>query len=274
MKKSCPDVVLVYGDTDSTLAGALAAVKLHIPVAHVEAGLRSYNRFMPEETNRVLTDHISKILFAPTSRAVSNLAAEGIHGKNVLQHGDVMYDAILYYRKFSKKPECDLPAESFVMGTLHRAENTDSKSRLMHIVDALKQIADQIPIVLPLHPRTQKMIKLHHVELEHHNIRVIEPVGYFQMIWLLEHCELVMTDSGGLQKEAYFFNKPCITFRDETEWLELVDVGANVLTGADTMKIVCAFRSLLGCSFRAENLYGDGRSANYMVNSLLDGIEQ
>jgi len=263
-----PNWVLVYGDTDSTLAGALAAVKLHIPVAHVEAGLRSFNRRMPEEINRVLTDHAADLLFTPTDTATRNLANEGISGKRVQQVGDVMYDAALYYRNKAKRPP-GIPFDNgFILSTIHRAENTDDSNRLGNIISALNDAAAQTPVVLPLHPRTRKF--LHQWNLNAGNITIIEPVGYLEMIWLLDHCKLVVTDSGGLQKEAYFFRKPCITTRDETEWVELVESGWNVVVGANQDSIIAAFLTLKCPAERQERLYGDGQAARKLAKYLMN----
>jgi UDP-GlcNAc3NAcA epimerase len=229
--KEKPDLVLVYGDTDSTLAGALSAVKLHIPVAHVEAGLRSFNRRMPEEINRILTDHSANLLFTPTDTATRNLANEGISGPRVQQVGDVMYDAALYYRNKAQRP-ADLDLDGgFILATIHRAENTDDPVRLANIIRVLNDIALGTPVILPLHPRTRKLLTQSHLDVS--NITLLEPVSYLKMVWFLKHCRLVVTDSGGLQKEAYFFGKPCVTTRDETEWVELVESGWNVLVGDD-----------------------------------------
>jgi UDP-GlcNAc3NAcA epimerase len=264
-----PDWTLVYGDTDSTLAGALAASKQHIPVAHVEAGLRSYNRAMPEELNRVITDHVSDLLFAPTATAVGNLAKEGICGGKVVQSGDVMYDAVRFYRALARPPEAPIPQSGFVLSTLHRAENTDDRGRLGNIMEALKAIADQQPVVFPLHPRTRKMLAAQRINCEHPHLHIIDPVGYLQMIWLLERCRLVMTDSGGLQKEACFFEKPCVTLREETEWVELVEIGANIVAGTDTDAIIKAFHKARTLQVSAGALYGDGHSAEHIVRTLL-----
>lgn len=262
-----PDWVLVYGDTDSTLAGALAASKLHIPVAHVESGLRSFNRRMPEEINRVLTDHIAKLLFTPTSIATDNLRKEGLGVGKVIQVGDVMYDAVLFYRQAAKAPaNLDLPPR-FALSTLHRAENTDDPLRLAQIIEGLRAISATLPVVLPLHPRTRKLLQNGTFDLK--GIHVVDPVGYLEMIWLLDHCELVVTDSGGLQKEAYFFQKPCLTTRDETEWVELVSAGVNVLVGANSEKITAAFhsRSWEQADF-TQPLYGNGDSAQKILQAL------
>lgn len=265
-----PDVVLVYGDTNSTLAGALAAQKLHIPVAHVEAGLRSFNMNMPEESNRIITDRISSILFAPTSTAIAHLKKEGFENYNtkVCRTGDIMLDAALYYAKQSEqrsKLSIDLKNQ-FILCTLHRAENTDDFERLNEIVDALNAINKEIPIILPLHPRTKKMLEKHGLNL---HVNTIDPVGYFEMIELLKNCSLVMTDSGGLQKEAYFFKKPCVTLRDETEWTELVENGFNVLAGSKSNLIQKSVTDMLSkqLDYTIE-LYGDGTSGIKILEEL------
>jgi len=264
-----PDRVLVYGDTNSTLAGALAAAKLHIPVAHVEAGLRSFNMQMPEEINRILTDQISDLLFCPTGTAVQNLNNEGFANKpvQVLQVGDVMQDAALLFAEKAAAPAGDLP-EGFILATLHRAENTDNPERLAAIVTALNEInASLAPVVLPLHPRTRKLIAQHGLEL---NVHLIDPVGYFEMVWLLDHCELVLTDSGGVQKEAFFFGKACVTLRDQTEWVELVEIGANELVGADRKNITYAASCNIGRRVQDKaQLYGGGKAAERIVSELV-----
>lgn len=264
-----PDRVLVYGDTNSTLAGALAAAKLHIPVAHVEAGLRSFNMQMPEEINRILTDQISDLLFCPTDTAVHNLNTEGFANKpvQVLQVGDVMQDSALLFAEQAAAPTGDLP-EGFILTTLHRAENTDNPEHLAAIVAALNEInATLAPVVLPLHPRTRKLIAQHSLEL---NVHLIDPVGYFEMVWLLDHCELVLTDSGGVQKEAFFFSKACVTMRDQTEWVELIEVGANELVGADTSKIIEAASRNVGRKVQdTHNLYGGGKAAQRIIDVIL-----
>jgi UDP-GlcNAc3NAcA epimerase len=263
-----PDWVLVYGDTDSTLAGALAAAKLHIPVAHVEAGLRSFNRHMPEELNRILTDHVSSLLFTPTSTATSNLSNEGIKGVKVQQVGDVMYDAAMYYRDKAQRPIDLNLAEQFILCTIHRAENTDNPERLSNIISALNEIAQTTQVILPLHPRTRKMLS--NGKYDTQQITLIDPVSYLQMVWLLEHCRLVITDSGGLQKEAYFFDKPCITTRDETEWVELVTCGANRLAGAEKIEIMSAFHDVVTrpSPVWQNKLYGMGDAGQKIVNQF------
>ena len=265
-----PDWVLVYGDTDSTLAGALAAAKLHIRVAHVEAGLRSFNRRMPEEVNRVLTDHAADLLFTPTSVATQNLEREGIRDKRVMQVGDVMFDAAKFYSQRSRAPVGFVQPPAFVLATVHRAENTDSSDRLREIISALDTCAAKVPVVLPLHPRTRQRLAAFGIASP--NITMIDPVGYLEMIWLLTQCQCVVTDSGGVQKEAYFFAKPCITTRDETEWVELVDAGANQLVGADSIRLRGALQSVLSGDSQVRpvsgNLYGSGQSALEIVRGL------
>lgn len=254
--KEKPDWVLVYGDTNSTLAGALAASKLHIKVAHVEAGLRSFNMLMPEEINRILTDRISTFLFCPTETAVQNLKKEGFdHFENkIINTGDVMLDAVNFYSEYA--PECPYK-EKFLLATIHRAENTDSLPRLKNIFAAFNEIAKEMKVVLPLHPRTKKILEQNQIETK--SIAIIDPVGYFEMLSLLKGCTVVATDSGGLQKEAYFFNKPCITLRDETEWVELIENGHNVLVGADIDKIVVEAKIAMNKKNQAhDNLYGTG----------------
>lgn len=263
-----PHWLLVYGDTDSTLAGAVAAAKLHIPIAHVEAGLRSFNRSMPEEINRILTDHVSELLFTPTQVATKLLITEGIELGKIKQVGDVMYDAALYYRDMAQEIKGLSLDEKFILCTLHRAENTSNEVRLAEIIKALKEISLSIQVVLPLHPRTAKIIKEMNIDLT--GLTVIEPVGYLQMIFLLESSSLVITDSGGLQKEAYFFQKPCITTRDQTEWVELVESGANVLVGADSKLIVSMVEEMLTKQILFNSyLYGDGKTAEKIVGNLV-----
>jgi len=270
--KEQPDWVLVYGDTNSTIAGSLAAKKLHIKVAHVEAGLRSFNRKMPEEINRILTDKISDLLLCPTDTAVQNLLNEGI-GKNslarIVKCGDVMQDAAIFYSDLSQKPELDLP-EQFILATIHRAENTDDPKRLASIFNALTEISNEIPIILPLHPRTKKIISNSQLTTHNSQLIFIEPIGYLEMIYLLQNCSLVMTDSGGLQKEAFFFEKPCVTLRDETEWVELVENGFNKIVGADENKIISGFRKMIQIQTDYNiNLYGNGEASKKIIKELL-----
>lgn len=268
-----PDIVLVYGDTNSTLAGALAAAKLHIPVAHIEAGLRSFNMQMPEEVNRILTDQVSSILFCPTESAMQNLANEGFSSKDIqiLNVGDVMQDSAELFAPKAVKPQGLEIADGFIVATLHRAENTDSQVRLTAIVEALNTIHREIaPVVLPLHPRTRKLLEQYGLALK---VNIIDPVGYLEMIWLLKHCALVLTDSGGVQKEAFFFHKACVTMRDQTEWVELLEIGANVLVGADSDRIIAEVKANIGRSVEDQfNLYGGGEASNKIVNTLLSKL--
>jgi UDP-GlcNAc3NAcA epimerase len=274
MLDEAPDKVLVYGDTNSTLAGALAASKLQIPVVHVEAGLRSFDMRMPEEINRILTDRVSQLLLCPTPAAVANLENEGFgrSAARVALVGDVMQDAALHYRSRATPPasiaSLDL-SRGFALATLHRAENTDDIGRLKGLVDALNEVHASMPIIMPLHPRTQHSLAEHGLDL---NVHVIEPVGYFEMIWLLQHCSIVLTDSGGLQKEAYFFGKPCVTLRNSTEWVELIEVGANCLLGDDARTLSSCVERMIGVKmgdFPA--LYGAGSASEKVVEQILNG---
>jgi UDP-GlcNAc3NAcA epimerase len=271
--KEMPDWVLIYGDTNSTLAGALAASKLHIKVAHVEAGLRSFNIKMPEEINRILADRISSVLLCPTKTAVSNLQNEGYSNFpiQVEMTGDVMLDAARFYEHQAKsmaKVANDIKYPKFALSTIHRAENTDDIERLKEIALALNELHKTIPVVLPLHPRTRNKLADHGIKLDVH---LLDPVGYFDMISFLSRCELVLTDSGGLQKEAYFFEKPCVTFRDETEWVELVEVGANKIVGAKRSSILAAAQNFLKNkpSF-SQKLYGEGKASEKILEVLLN----
>lgn len=263
--KEKPDWVVTYGDTNSTLAGALSAVKLHIPVAHIEAGLRSNNRKMPEEINRIATDSISDLLFAPTQNAMNNLVIEGKKDVAVFS-GDVMYDSVLFYKeKVEKSPsEFSLPtSKPFYLATIHRAENTDDNSNLTSIFNAFALLSNTI--ILPIHPRTRKKIEKLHIP---DNVIIIDPVGYLHMIFLLLNSEKVFTDSGGLQKEAFFLNKQCITLRNETEWVETLKENWNILVGTDGDKIIKASRLNKP---NAKNIteFGDGNSAKIIIDELL-----
>lgn len=265
-----PNWVLLYGDTNSTLAGALAAAKLHIPIAHVEAGLRSYNMRMPEEINRVLTDRISTLLFCPTDSAVKNLKSEGVQA-GIVRTGDVMADALFYYQTVAAekaKQFTKVPVGKFALATIHRAENTDDSSRLRNIFGALEELNQELPVYLPLHPRTKGKLKELGIIPK---IKVIDPIGYFDMLQLLTHSSLVLTDSGGVQKEAYLCQKPCVTFRDETEWIELVEHGVNKLVGTSQESIVKAAHSFLSKSISfPQDLYGNGKAAEQIVQTILD----
>ena len=269
--KEQPDAVLVYGDTNSTLAGALAASKLHIPLIHVEAGLRSYNMQMPEEINRILTDRISDILFCPTDTAVNNLKREGFDTMQtqIIKNGDVMQDAAIYYAaKAEIKSDIlsKINLSKFVLGTIHRQENTDSPENLRSIISGLNEINRNTPVVVPIHPRTRNILAQQNMVPE---FTLIDPVGYFDMIILLKNCELVITDSGGVQKEAFFFGKHCITLREQTEWVELVENGFNILVGSDTVKLADAYEFFkTKKSDFSVDLYGKGEAAAKIATFL------
>lgn len=265
-----PDGVLVYGDTNSTLAGALAAVKLQIPVAHVEAGLRSFNREMPEEHNRVLTDHCADLLFCPTQSAVNWLAQEGIT-QGVHLVGDVMYGAVLYNVGLAQERstilnELDLHPQDFLLATLHRPYNTDNVQRLENILAAFLEIGE--PIIFPVHPRTRQRITALNREFDRSNIRMIAPVSYLDMLVLEQNARLILTDSGGVQKEAYFMAVPCITLRPETEWVETVQSGWNLLADADPEKIVSTATGHLWPSQAPPPVFGDGWAAEKIIQLL------
>ncbi|MEB8430941.1 UDP-N-acetylglucosamine 2-epimerase (non-hydrolyzing) [Cocleimonas sp. KMM 6892] len=270
--KEKPSWVLVYGDTNSTLAGAIAASKLQINIAHVEAGLRSFNNQMPEEINRILTDRLSRALFCPTKSAVVNLQNEGIinwgGNSQVFHSGDVMQDGALYYSEISKKPKINNISNNFILCTIHRAENTDNLKHLNEIFSALNEIADKQQIILPMHPRTKKIIES--INIDTSRLTIIEPVSYLNMIWLLKHCSIVMTDSGGLQKEAFFFEKHCITLRNETEWVELVEKNLNKLVGTNKRKILATYEKMDFSSDFSLNLYGKGLASKKIVDALIE----
>ncbi len=259
-----PDLVLVYGDTNSTLAGALAAGKLCIPLAHVEAGLRSYHKAMPEEQNRIVADHLSDWLFCPTDVARRNLEREGItRGVHIV--GDIMLDASLHYRQLAaqRPSRLNLPSEFYLL-TIHRAENTDSPARLAAIVDALNRV--ELSAIFPVHPRTRKMLAAHGLVFAPH-IRLMEPVGYLDMIELESKAKFIVTDSGGVQKEAYFFRKPCVTLREQTEWVETVESGWNRLAGANAEEILRAMASVT-TSPSHPSFYGEGDCAARILKLL------
>jgi len=283
--KEAPDLILIYGDTNSTLAGALSGAKCHIPVAHVEAGLRSYNMKMPEEINRVLADRISTYLFCPTKNAVDNLAKEGFGNfdyegfkfkkPKVIFSGDVMYDAFLLCKKVLK-PSAEIQKltednDSFYLATVHRAENTDLKINLTNIMGAFDEISKDIPVILPIHPRTKQKLKDYGIVPK--KLKLIEPVGYFDMLFLLERCKAIFTDSGGLQKEAYFSEKPCITLREETEWTELVEIGANIIVGTKKESIIKVSQSLTKMNLKTKTgIYGNGSVSKAIVNLLVNDL--
>jgi UDP-GlcNAc3NAcA epimerase len=269
-----PDAVVVYGDTNSTLAGALAARKLQIKVVHVEAGLRSFNMKMPEEVNRILTDRISDVLFCPTQRSIQNLSIEGFDNYNckIINTGDIMQDSALFYQKIARSTstildKLNLASNKFVLATIHRAENTDNIENLIQIILALNKMHEECEVILPLHPRTKKLIEENNIKL---NFKAIEPISYFDMIQLISNARLVCTDSGGLQKEAYFFDKYCITFRQETEWVELVDGNYNELVGTNQDRIWDSFLKFKDKPFvKISELYGAGKAAEVMALELL-----
>ncbi|GAA0124712.1 UDP-N-acetylglucosamine 2-epimerase (non-hydrolyzing) [Clostridium sp. CTA-19] len=268
-KKEKPDCVLVYGDTNSTLAGALVASKMLIPVAHVEAGLRSFNKNMPEEQNRILTDHISKFLFIPTESAKLNLKNEGINN-GVHNVGDVMFDAVLHFKTIAEEKskiisELGLEKNEYILTTIHRAENTNSIDRLRNIIEALNESKENI--VLPLHPRTKKYMDDYGLKFNE-NIKIINPIGYLDMLSLEANSKKIVTDSGGVQKEAFFMSKPCITMRDETEWIETVENGWNIIVGTDKEKILDAIKNFIPKKEK-EDIFGDGK-AGQKINDLLE----
>jgi UDP-GlcNAc3NAcA epimerase len=264
-----PDWVLVYGDTNSTLAGAVVSVKLHIRTAHIESGLRSFKRAMPEEINRIVADHVSDVLFCPTPVAIDHLRNEGLADKALLV-GDVMYDAALQFREIAERKVTagNYASGAFALATIHRAENTDDPERLAGIVAALDEISREIcPVVLPLHPRTKKVLAGSGWSAQ--SVTVVAPVSYLEMLVLESRARFILTDSGGVQKEAYFFQRPCITMRDETEWTETLENRCNVLTGADAPRILAAARAV-GAAGPWLAKYGDGNAGSLIANKLLE----
>lgn len=273
LEKEQPQAVIVYGDTNSTLAGALSAVKLHIPVAHIEAGLRSFNRAMPEEINRVVTDHVSTWLFAPSSVSQDQLANEGIR-VGVYVVGDIMYDAVLLHRDRAEARSAildrlELAPRSYYVGTVHRAENTDRKENLLSICDGLNRLPK--PVIFPLHPRTAQKLKEYGI-CPGKNVRCIDPLGYLDMLKLQKWASCMLTDSGGLQKEAYYLQVPCVTLRTETEWLETVEAGWNIVCGIDPGRIIESVDRMEQCEASHPDLYGKGDTARRIVGILTDGI--
>lgn len=269
--KENPDWIMVYGDTNSTLAGAVVASKLHIKLAHIEAGLRSFNMKMPEEVNRILTDRVSQLLFCPTDLAVENLKKEGYGNFDceIIKSGDVMKDGANFYKDYCKRPNVKLEKE-FALCTVHRAENTNDLFRLKSIFKALEFISKEIQIVLPLHPRTKKILENNNFDFTR-NLTIIDPIGYLEMVWLIKNSDLILTDSGGLQKEAFFFSKPCITLRDDTEWNELVEYKFNILVGADKNRILDAYNNRVkyfSSNFDLD-LFGNGKASELIVKRLI-----
>jgi UDP-GlcNAc3NAcA epimerase len=289
MQKEKPKVAMVYGDTNSTLAGALAAAKLRIPVAHVEAGLRSYNPAMPEEINRLLTDHLSTLLLCPTDQGVRNLLKEGIKdgGRKIVKNvGDVMYDSILYYSELGEQnssilkdlrllsvrtQNSTLITHNYYLATLHRAENTDDPKRLRSIFRALNEIGKRAPVILPLHPRTKKVMKIHRLFSKFKNIQFIGPVSYLGMLQLEKNAEAILTDSGGVQKEAYWFGVPCLTLREETEWVETIKSGWNVLVGTSEERIVKEVSHTEGRRryLKGSKIFGDGKASEKIIRIVM-----
>ena len=273
-----PDWSVVYGDTNSTLAGALAAVKLHVPLIHVEAGLRSFDRRMPEEINRIVTDQSSDLLFAPTKAAAHNLIREGIAGSLIHVVGDVMYDAALYYGGRAELrslllPHLGVSSKQYILATLHRAENTDDIRRLKVIVSGLVSISKEFPVVLPIHPRTRKVLTDSGILGEiSRGVRLVEPLGYMDMMMLEKHAKLIATDSGGVQKEAFFHAVPCVTFRETTEWVELLQMGWNrLISPLDLATVLSGLRAALQSSpVWRSNPYGDGHAAEHIVQILAE----
>jgi len=269
--KEKPDLLIVYGDTDSTLAAALVGGKLKKPVAHVEAGLRSFNKEMPEEINRILTDHISSMLYAPTGEAVNNLTKENIDPSKILNVGDIMYEAKLFYSDLAKRPTTipdGIENCEYILATIHRAENVDNAQKLKNILDGIGNIDKDI--ILPIHPRTRKKIEEFKLNIKE-NIKIIEPVGYLEMMWLEKYASLIITDSGGVQKEAYFHKKICLTIREETEWRELVNNGINLIVGTEANKI-SEFASRNYIKKFPENIYGEGDSSRKIIDDIMKKI--
>ncbi len=280
-----PDWVLVYGDTNSTLAGALAAAKLGIPVAHVEAGLRSFNRSMPEEINRVLTDQVSDLLFSPTLTATEHLRREGIRAETIHQVGDVMFDSVLQNTDLARQKSdilkrLNLQSDEFVLATIHRASNTDDPALLGAILRALGELSTTHEVVFPVHPRTSKMISGMMADMKaspstFKGLRLIEPVGYLDMLMLEESSSLIVTDSGGVQKEAFFLRTPCVTLRTETEWTETIESGWNRLVSpSDSNAMISAFRAAIGSTGREVTPYGDGRAAEKIAAVLIRSMRR
>lgn len=278
--KEKPDRLLVYGDTNSTLAGALAAAKLRIPVAHVEAGLRAFNMAMPEEVNRIITDRISSQLFCPTETAVKNLRTEGMVD-GVCNVGDVMYDVALFYQARAKQKSTilenlNLSFGSFALATCHRAENTDDPQKLSQILLALSDIAKFLPVVVPMHPRTLKLIGGYGLSNEIKSLNLIDPVSFLDMIALEQAAKLILTDSGGVQKEAFFYGVPCITMRNETEWVETVELGCNSLTGANKDAILSAAKTCMSNDRNTQSKgspYGQGDAAAAIISRVMKGLD-
>ena len=289
--KEQPDFIVLYGDTNSTLAGAIAAAKIHIPIIHIEAGLRSFNKSMPEEINRIVCDHCSTLLFTPTKAGLENLKREGfpmdnkgpftIDSPKVYHCGDIMYDNSLHFANIAEEKtdiiqRLELVGKPFILATIHRDSNTDHPERLGAIFDALIELSKENQIALPLHPRTAKLLKTNlssekqSLVFSSSNIKLTPPVSFLEMIALERHAQLVMTDSGGVQKEAYFFQKPCIIIRPETEWVEIVETGNAILTDADESRIMQAWAHFKDCPPTTfPEIFGDGHAAEFMLKQML-----
>ncbi len=292
-----PDTVIIYGDTNSTLAGAVAASKLKVPVVHIEAGLRSFNKRMPEEVNRILSDHVSTLLFAPTDTAFKNLMREGFRPDNsppytidnpkIFLSGDIMYDNSLFFAGLADRKldglleEFSLTKNGYILATIHREINTDEPERLEKIVETLLEISSSgsIPLVMPLHPRTVNALKTENMEMydmikSHEMVRVLPPVSFLEMMLLEKNSRIIMTDSGGVQKEAHFFSKPCVVLRDETEWVELVKNGTAILADSEKKKIVNAYTKLINSdNLEYPGFYGNGKSAEFMLGEIIEMCE-
>jgi len=284
------DGIILYGDTNSTLAGAVAASKLHVPVFHIEAGLRSFNMSMPEEVNRIVCDQLASICFAPTQTAVDNLRHEGFMdsratfkgGKHrrVCNCGDVMYDNSIYFASMAHQhssiiQDLGLTPYNFILATIHRDNNTDTPERLNAILQALTDLSEQdhIPVVLPLHPRTRKIIENSPSTVNlPESIRIVPPASFFEIIMLEQNARIVMTDSGGVQKEAFFFEKPCVILRPETEWVEIVDHGAGIIADADYQQIISAYHRLVDHPVHFPKLFGDAHAAEKILQTIIDYI--
>jgi UDP-GlcNAc3NAcA epimerase len=292
-----PNAIVLYGDTNSTLAGAIAASKIHVPVIHIEAGLRSFNKAMPEEVNRIMCDHVSTLLFSPTKTGFQNLLNEGFKAKNekpfnannpkIYHSGDVMFDNSLYFSEVADEKTTiisknGLQKNNFILATIHRNNNTDEPVRLNALFNALFKIseANQLDVLLPLHPRTAKLLEfnldaeLHQKIKSSKHFKIIAPVSFLEMIALEKNCKIVMTDSGGVQKEAFYFEKPCVILRPETEWVELVECGTAIITDADEQKIIDAFKTLTTkTDMKFPKLYGDGKAAEFICGEILENLK-
>ncbi len=276
LQKEKPNVLLVYGDTNSTLAGALAATKLHIPVAHVEAGLRSFNKKMPEEINRIMTDHCSEVLFSPTKLATTHLVNEGLSEHFIVQVGDVMLDVCLLFQDMVKDEHIEnfqpyISNGKFVLATVHRQENTDNRDKLLNILSGLQEVSKELPVLFPIHPRTKKCIEQFDLGEYLNGITLVPPLGYLEMVGLQMRASVIATDSGGVQKEAFFHEVPCVTLREETEWVELVDAGWNHLSPLGSSKGISEMiLNSVGRKGASIQPYGNGNSAHLIIQSLLE----